>query len=119
MKRKKKEIEDINDENCNNKIKTNNEFLNIENNILDLNVERFNKDNKRINNIETNLKKIGKNIKIITLKKLFNFYIFENKDDELYMQLPCGHIFHSNCLKKWFGMKKECPICRLSVEEYI
>ncbi len=24
----------------------------------------------------------------------------------------CGHIFHYECLKKWFTQKKQCPICR-------
>ena len=27
-------------------------------------------------------------------------------------QLPCNHLFHSNCLFNWFYVKLECPLCR-------
>ena len=25
--------------------------------------------------------------------------------------LQCGHIYHYECINKWFNVKKECPIC--------
>jgi hypothetical protein len=25
--------------------------------------------------------------------------------------LPCGHVFHSPCLKQWFQRKSYCPLC--------
>jgi hypothetical protein len=28
------------------------------------------------------------------------------------MVTPCKHIFHQNCLIKWFDEKLECPTCR-------
>ncbi|CAF9926703.1 hypothetical protein IMSHALPRED_007017 [Imshaugia aleurites] len=28
------------------------------------------------------------------------------------LKLPCGHIFGSECLAKWFLQKNTCPICR-------
>merc|ERR550517_2004453 len=27
-------------------------------------------------------------------------------------QLPCGHIFHLECLKEWFRRNPICPTCR-------
>ena len=30
--------------------------------------------------------------------------------------LPCGHIFHENCINNWFIVKKICPICNYSIE---
>ena len=27
--------------------------------------------------------------------------------------LECEHIFHKECLEKWFTKKKNCPICQL------
>lgn len=34
-----------------------------------------------------------------------------NKDGEIKI-LPCKHIFHGICIKKWFEEKINCPICR-------
>ncbi|XVE85909.1 hypothetical protein DITRI_Ditri17bG0129400 [Diplodiscus trichospermus] len=32
-------------------------------------------------------------------------------------QMPCSHIFHSNCIGKWLKKKKKnCPICRFEME---
>ena len=62
---------------------------------------------------------------IFILKSIFcnNFLFFykyqPNKANQKYMLLKCGHIFHTNCIEKWFEMKKECPSCRASMENYI
>lgn len=29
--------------------------------------------------------------------------------------LPCGHVFHMNCLKNWMERSQTCPMCRLPV----
>ena len=33
---------------------------------------------------------------------------------------PCGHIFHKQCLRKWWQThyKKKCPTCRVKIAHY-
>ena len=26
--------------------------------------------------------------------------------------LPCGHLFHRQCIKQWFARRMVCPVCR-------
>jgi HRD ubiquitin ligase complex, ER membrane component len=33
-----------------------------------------------------------------------------------YIDLPCGHAFHSDCILSWFEKKMDCPICRMKVQ---
>lgn len=32
-----------------------------------------------------------------------------------YMNSPCSHLFHSECLEIWLDKKNECPYCRMSL----
>jgi len=44
---------------------------------------------------------------------LFNFYDLNDLDKKKpFMITPCNHAFHSECLKSWLKLKKECPFCR-------
>lgn len=29
--------------------------------------------------------------------------------------MPCGHIFHSSCLRSWFQRQQTCPTCRMDI----
>ncbi|KAL5366991.1 HRD1 like membrane associated RING finger containing protein [Cryptosporidium parvum] len=38
--------------------------------------------------------------------------------DTLYIgskKIPCGHVFHLDCLKSWFIQQQTCPICRAPI----
>ncbi|KAE8678448.1 hypothetical protein F3Y22_tig00111409pilonHSYRG00119 [Hibiscus syriacus] len=36
----------------------------------------------------------------------------EFKEDEEGSEMPCEHVFHSDCVEKWLRMNGSCPICR-------
>lgn len=38
----------------------------------------------------------------------------EEQQDEL-VSMPCGHIFHEDCLVPWLRMHGTCPVCRVSI----
>ena len=57
---------------------------------------------KNINNLSEDKKKC-----LICLE---NFKIGENS-----IILPCIHIFHSECIKKWMKSKNVCPICKSKI----
>ncbi|ETO36878.1 hypothetical protein RFI_00184, partial [Reticulomyxa filosa] len=31
-------------------------------------------------------------------------------------ELPCRHVFHLSCLKRWFEQKQDCPMCRAKID---
>lgn len=28
------------------------------------------------------------------------------------IRIPCGHLYHEDCIKDWLGKSNECPVCR-------
>jgi hypothetical protein len=36
----------------------------------------------------------------------------EFTSNEEVAHLPCHHIFHTTCVKEWFGIHLTCPLCR-------
>ena len=87
---------------------------------LAINIKSSEKNKHNNNNSNCSFKNICKIIKIILFKSMFKFYKLKtNLEDKPYMLIACGHMFHTNCVEKWFDRKKECPNCRASMEEYL
>jgi len=120
FKKQNLNINNNNNENKNN-IKKELHLYKNNNDSLAINVKetKKNKQNNNDNNLFT-IKNIIKTLKIIFFENIFTFYKLKNNlGDKKYMVIACGHIFHTDCVEKWFDRKKECPNCRASMEEYL
>jgi len=40
----------------------------------------------------------------------------EIQEGDEYVQMPCGHLFHSECLAPWLARHNSCPTCRYELE---
>ena len=42
----------------------------------------------------------------------------DNNTEETSVIMPCGHVFHEDCLKSWIIQKQTCPICNKSLFDF-
>lgn len=41
----------------------------------------------------------------------------EYEDSDMLVRLPCGHVFHHECIQAWTQNHVKCPLCNLDLEE--
>ena len=100
-----------------------------ENDIIEkrnMNIEQFNRprleemisdeqlnNQKEVDNLmkiipHSRIEKIDNNLECIICLNIF-------KNGDKISTLPCQHIFHYNCLKKWIYEKRSCPLCKAEI----
>jgi Ring finger domain/RING-type zinc-finger len=42
----------------------------------------------------------------------------KEEEAEKPLEMPCGHVFGSTCLKEWLYQSPTCPLCRVEVDSY-
>tara|TARA_B100000674_G_scaffold490900_1_gene507779 strand:- start:441 stop:1067 length:627 start_codon:yes stop_codon:yes gene_type:complete len=94
-------------------------FYNINSNNVHPNISSNNTSSNTYNNTDRGYKKCNLPVIVIgryEIEKQENCPICmgENKIKQLQKLLPCNHFFHQKCIKDWFKIKKECPVCRNS-----
>lgn len=43
--------------------------------------------------------------------------LIDYEEGEELRELPCGHLYHPQCIDSWFAKKKNCPYCKQDVNK--
>lgn len=71
-------------------------------------------DEEIIKNLPISIMKDVHKLSEDSKKCLICFDEFNNGDKSIF--LPCIHIFHEACIKKWLSKKNACPICKNKID---
>ena len=111
-----------NNNNINNEENDENDIDEDEEDIGEEGLEEFDEEEENINNaVDTAtvntfpVTKIKDTSKLKGDKKKCCICLEKYKKKEEIMTLPCIHIFHSFCIKKWFETQNICPICKIKI----
>ena len=83
--------------------------------------ERIRNEQARINKYNTIKNNLPKSIKIdeLELKKLKDsnrgnciICLSDCEINDEAINLPCSHLFHEDCIIKWFSYNNKCPLCK-------
>ena len=112
----------FNNNNINNEENDENENNEDEEDMDEEGLEEFDEEEDNINNaVDTAtvntfpVTKIKDTSKLKGDKKKCCICLEKYKKNEEIMTLPCIHIFHSFCIKKWFETQNICPICKIKI----
>ena len=60
---------------------------------------------------------VNKELNELVLNNTFCSICYETYDDSKKIcKLPCGHIYHLDCINVWFDRKRTCPYCNLYIK---
>lgn len=45
--------------------------------------------------------------------------LMDYNDENHLRKLPCNHIFHADCVERWFDQSVKCPVCRKDMRDLI
>lgn len=103
----------VNDKNKNKNTNTNTNTNIIKTNNINVGNININKNNIITTDIIIIMddKVINNNIDIANKTCAICYMAFEDNDIDKINKLKCHHIYHIECINKWFDIKKNCPLC--------
>jgi hypothetical protein len=84
------------------------QLLQLEDNMGNVNKGITKKQFDKLPKVKYNKEKYSENYQCIICMEEF-------EKNEKVKLLPCGHIFHDNCIKEWLMKQKSCPFCKSEI----